>query len=82
MSNSSKRAPVFFFCGSLGFFCRIFKILCQLHVGYIEFSYVTILCKSARYSKHGKMLNCSKFIIVNFTLLSNIDRLGKLIFYF
>lgn len=94
--HSSKCAPVFcvfVVCGSLGFFFfAFFKVPGELHVCDIEFSYLAIFWKSHRSSKHGKMLNCSKFVIVNFTftLLSDIDntkptRLLKVIifiFYF
>ena len=65
----------FVVCGSLGFFFAFSKVPGELHVCDIEFSYLAIFCKSHRSSKHGKMLNCSKFVIVNFTftLLSDID---------
>ena len=42
--------------------------ICLLHFPIRQF-----FCKSHRYSRHGKMLRCSELIIVNFTLLSDID---------
>ena len=73
--NSFKCALVVFFCGSLGLRFSIFKMESPFSIRhlFVEFSHQTIFCKSHRYSKHGKMLSCSKLIIVDLTLPLDID---------